>query len=182
MAKIGLLGGSFNPVHEGHIYIARTVRKALGLKEVWFLPAMQNPFKDDNIPDIWTRARLIKKAIAPYRHLKVNMVETKNTVPSYSINTARRLTREYPEHEFYWIIGSDNIAGLKDWQSIDELKKLVTFVCADRGDECSDPDVLMVHCPVHPASATAIRNGDYRYVPKCIREDVKQIYGTETAD
>ena len=56
MAKIGLLGGSFNPIHQGHIHIARCVRKALNLKEVWFLPAMQNPFKDNSIVDIDVRA------------------------------------------------------------------------------------------------------------------------------
>ncbi len=183
MAKIGLLGGSFNPVHEGHIYAARMVRKALGLKEVWFLPAMQNPFKDDNIPDIGVRARLIRKAIAPYRHLKLSMIEKKNTIPSYSINTARMLTKMYPQHEFYWIIGSDNIAKLDDWQDSNELHRLVHFVCADRGDDFDEEatGVIKVDCPVHPASSTAIRNGDLRYVPRSIRRDVEELYGKEKA-
>ena len=179
MAKIGLLGGSFNPIHQGHIHIARCVRKALNLKEVWFLPAMQNPFKDSDIVDIDVRAKLIRKAIAPYRHLKVNLVEKKNTIPSYSVNTARRLHRKYPEHEFYWIIGSDNLAKLDQWYQIDELRKLVTFVCCGRGEEFDEEKygVIRVDCPVHPASSTAIRNGDYRYVPKAIRQDVRKIYG-----
>lgn len=180
MAKIGLLGGSFNPIHTGHIYIARQVRKALGLKEVWFLPARQNPFKDSGIPDIEVRGRLVKKAIAPYRHLKLSMVEKENTVPSYSINTARLLVKRYPQHQFFWIIGSDNIAELHNWKDIDELRKLVTFVCADRGDKVrEESDIIFVHCPVHPASSTAIRQGDYTYVPRQIIKEVKEIYGSQ---
>ena len=92
--------------------------------KVWFLPTVKTPLKDRGLADIKHRAAMIRMIIKPYRNFKLSMIEEKNTVPSYSINTARLLHRMYPDDKFYWLIGSDVLDQLDHWKDIDELKKL----------------------------------------------------------
>ncbi len=162
--RIGLLGGSFDPIHQGHIYIARCAQKALDLDQVWLLPTIATPLKQRQLAPVKDRKAMIEMAIAPYRHLKVSMIEEKNTIPSYSINTARRLKAMYPDYQFFWIIGSDWVDGLDKWKDIDQLRKLVTFVCLRRDDSDDCSKVLTVKAAIHPASSTAVRQGDFRYI------------------
>ncbi|MBE6104233.1 MAG: nicotinate (nicotinamide) nucleotide adenylyltransferase [Erysipelotrichaceae bacterium] len=169
MRKIGLLGGSFDPIHEGHIHVALIVYNALNLDEVWFLPTVKTPLKDRGLADIKHRAAMIRMIIKPYRNFKLSMIEEKNTVPSYSINTARLLHRMYPDDKFYWLIGSDVLDQLDHWKDIDELKKLVTFICVQRDEEYRHEDVMMIKGDIHPASSTMVRNGDFTYIPENIR-------------
>ncbi len=169
MRKIGLLGGSFDPIHNGHIHVALIVYNALNLDEVWFLPTVKTPLKDRGLTDIKYRAAMIKRIIRPYRHFKLSMIEEKNTIPSYSINTARLLHKMYPDDKFYWLIGSDVLTQLDSWKDIDELKKLVTFICVQRGDEAARDDVLMIDAERHPGSSTAVRNGNFSYLPDNLR-------------
>lgn len=174
MKKIGLLGGSFDPIHNGHIHVALIVYAALNLDEVWFLPTVKTPLKDRGLTDIRYRAAMIKRIIKPYRHFKLSMIEEKNTIPSYSINTARLLHKMYPDDKFYWLIGSDVLDQLDSWKDIDELKKLVTFICVARGDEKRRDDVIMIEAERHPASSTAVRNGNFGYLPKNIRSFIME--------
>ncbi len=163
--KIGLYGGSFDPVHQGHIAVARSALKALNLDEIWFLPAMLNPFKDHSSAGFKQRCEMVKMAIKPYRHFRMSDIEKENGIPSYTINTVRRIRARYPGNEYYWIIGSDSLEKLDGWKNIDELRTLVRFICVSR-DEMTRDDVIMVKVPWHPASSTAIRNGDFRYIDR----------------
>jgi len=165
--RIGLLGGSFDPVHQGHIHVAQTACRQLHLDQVWFLPTVETPLKDRGLAPFSERVMMLRMALAPFRRFKVSLVETKNTLPSYSINTARRLHAMYPDDTFFWLIGSDWVAGLKEWKDIEQLRRLVTFACLRRDEDDDLQDVLTITGAIHPASSTAIRNGDFRYMPDC---------------
>lgn len=163
--KIGLLGGSFDPVHQGHLFIAQTALKQLHLDEVWFLPTIETPLKPHQLAPLEQRTAMLRMLLKPYPKLKVSLIEQKNGIPSYSINTARRLNRMYPHDNFFWIIGSDWAGKLDTWKDIDELKKLVTFVCLKRAEDDDCSGLLTVAAKVHPASSTAIRQGNFSYIP-----------------
>ncbi|MBR0137625.1 MAG: nicotinate (nicotinamide) nucleotide adenylyltransferase [Erysipelotrichaceae bacterium] len=164
--KIGLLGGSFDPIHYGHIHIAKIAMDRLHLDEVWFLPTIETPLKEKKLTDFSIRCKMVKMMLKPYRKFKLSLIETKNTVPSYTINTAERLRRMYPNDEFFFIIGTDQLLNLHRWKESDRLQQLLQFVCIKRSEQqAEDPDVIMIDAPVHPASSTAIRNGDFRFIP-----------------
>lgn len=168
--RIGLLGGSFDPIHYGHVHIALQAQKRLHLDEVWFLPTLSTPLKDKQLTDFRIRCEMVRMMLKPYRRFHLSLIETKNTLPSYTINTARRLRRMYPDDQFYFIIGTDQLAQLDRWKDIDELTGLLQFVCMKRSEEQIHNDrVIMIDCPVHPASSTAVRNGDFRYIPVFLR-------------
>lgn len=168
MKRIGLFGGSFDPVHNGHLEVARTVYRELQLDELWFVPAIQNPLKQRQLTDIADRVNMIRMMIEPYRHFKISLIEKKNTIPSYTINTMRLIKKLYPNDHFYWIIGSDNLGQLQYWKDIDELRQLVEFVCVARDQTTSD-EVIMINKDPHPGNSTDVRNGDFTHVPSKIR-------------
>jgi len=131
--KIGLLGGSFNPPHLGHIHISLEAKKSLGLKQIWWVPAKQNPLK----------------VMVNYQLLMVNKVEacleiTKNypqisvkdfekNIPSiYTIDLLKKIIKEYPKHQFFWIMGADNILQFHKWKNWREIIKLVPLIVCDR--------------------------------------------------
>ncbi len=173
--RIGLLGGSFDPIHYGHIHIAQTAKNRLHLDEVWFLPTIETPLKEKKLTDFSLRCQMVKMMLRPYRKFRLSLIETKNTIPSYTINTAERLRRMYPDDQFYFIIGTDQLLNLSRWKDSERLQKLLQFVCIRRSeDQAYDPDVMMIDAPIHPASSTAIRNGDFRYIPDFLKRFIME--------
>ena len=85
MKKIGLFGGSFDPVHNGHIELAKTVIKKVGLDEIWFIPTFDQPLKDSHVENFSDRKKLLEIAIKPYRKMKVCDIELSMPQPSYTI-------------------------------------------------------------------------------------------------
>ncbi|MCF0113844.1 MAG: nicotinate-nicotinamide nucleotide adenylyltransferase, partial [Erysipelotrichaceae bacterium] len=87
--RIGLFGGSFDPVHNGHIELAKYVRKQCALDEIWFLPTVKTPLKDFKQTDYEDRVAMLKYALKPFKRLKVSTIEATLPIPSYTINTVR---------------------------------------------------------------------------------------------
>lgn len=137
--KIGIYGGSFNPIHYGHLNVARTAMKDLSLDRLIVIPANVSPFKvgeaEANLP--WDRLELVKAAFADDPRVTVDERELKRGGVSYTIDTVRELVAENPGAEFYYLIGEDSEAGLPRWKEIDELKKLVSFKVFPRTKESS---------------------------------------------
>lgn len=129
--KIGLLGGSFNPAHDGHRYVSLAVMKRLGLDAVWWLVSPGNPLKDAKGNAEY--ALRLKKArqVANHPRIRVSDVE-KRFGTRYTINTLRRLQQRYPEHDFVWIMGADNLAQFHRWKDWREIARLVPIVVVDR--------------------------------------------------
>jgi nicotinate-nucleotide adenylyltransferase len=130
--KVGLLGGSFNPAHAGHVHLSLTALKQLRLDEVWWLVSPQNPLKaKGELADYETRlkhARLITAAHAP---IKVSDIE-RTLGARYSFDTVRALQKRYRNIRFVWLMGADNLAQFHRWRRWAELFKLLPVVVFDR--------------------------------------------------
>lgn len=129
--RIGLLGGSFNPAHEGHVHISREAMKRLGLDEVWWLVSPKNPLKKaDDLADYKTRLGYARK-LAKYRAIHVLDVEQREGL-FYTIDTLRYLKRHHPRTQFVWLMGADNLAGFHRWRSWKAIAKLLPIAILDR--------------------------------------------------
>lgn len=159
MKKIGILGGTFDPPHFGHLLIAEEVRMALDLEEVWFIPTYEPPHKRDAKSSAEDRISMLEKAIVGYSAFKINLIEVEREGKSYTYDTMKKLTFIHPDHQFYFIIGADMVEYLPKWHKIDELLKLVSFVGVKRyGYELtSSYPVIEVDIPMFDVSSTFIR-------------------------
>lgn len=117
MAKIGIYGGSFNPVHFGHIGLAKWVVEHTGLDEVWLMVSPNNPLKDQSqLADEQERLEGVKRAIKGIAGLQASDFEFGLPRPSYTANTLRELIKAYPEHQFSLVIGEDNWRIFNQWK------------------------------------------------------------------
>lgn len=127
--KIGLMGGTFDPVHIGHLIAAQSVCEELGLDEVWFMPSSVPPHKEQApgaSPE--QRWKMVCLAVEGHPCFKSSDIELRKGGVSYSIETVTMLRSQYPEHDFFYIIGADMVQYLPKWHKINELIRLVTFV------------------------------------------------------
>ena len=134
--RIGLYGGSFNPVHLGHIGIAKRAIADLALDKLIVIPANVSPFKTEQ-PMPWDRVELVKAAFRDLEKTIVDLREIERGGTSYAIDTVRQIAAENPGAELYFVIGEDSVEGLPRWKDIDELKKLCTFRSYPRTPESS---------------------------------------------
>ena len=134
--RIGLYGGSFNPVHLGHVGIARRAIADLALDRLIVIPANVSPFKTEQ-PMPWERVELVKAAFRDMEKTTVDLREVERGGISYAIDTVREIAAENPGAELFFVIGEDSVEGLPRWKDIDELKKLCTFKSYPRTPESS---------------------------------------------
>lgn len=135
MAKIGIYGGSFNPVHFGHVGLAKWVIEHTDLDELWLLVSPNNPLKPAGIlaPE-QERLEAVREAIKDIPHLVASDFEFSLPRPSYTANTLRELQRTFPQHEFTLIIGEDNIAIFDQWKEYEFiLENFRIFVYPRKG-------------------------------------------------
>lgn len=117
MLRTGIFGGSFNPLHSGHIAIGEYFYRSGSLDEVWFVVSPQNPLKDSNIlAQAETRLEDCRKALEAYPHLQVSDVEFHLPRPSYMAQTLQHLQKQHPDREFSLIIGGDNLDHFQRWK------------------------------------------------------------------
>jgi len=135
MNRIGILGGSFNPIHLGHLHIAEKAATALSWDKVLFIPNAQSPLKTDgNQVSAMHRLAMLKSCLKGKDHYEVLDWEIKREGLSYTIDTVRALLEEYPDDKLYFIIGADSLATLHKWKDIDELLHSIEFVVLPRPD------------------------------------------------
>ena len=139
--KIGLYGGSFNPVHLGHVGIAKRAIADLALDKLIVIPANVSPFKvagtEARTHEIWERVELVKAAFRDLEKTVVDLREVERGGVSYAIDTVRQIAAENPGAGLFFVIGEDSVEGLPRWKDIDELRKLVTFKAYPRTPESS---------------------------------------------
>jgi len=134
--RVGLFGGTFDPVHLGHLIMAEEALEKLSLDRIIFIPAAVSPFKTDRPPAASNTERLLilRQAIASEPRFSVDDRELYRSGPSYTVDTVRELLGDFPGVRFVYLIGADNLKDLPKWHEIGELMNLVDFAVLDRGN------------------------------------------------
>ncbi|EJW93246.1 putative nicotinate-nucleotide adenylyltransferase, partial [gut metagenome] len=132
--KVALLGGSFDPIHNGHIAMAKAAIEQLQVDEVWFVLANHAPLKDFKPTSNEHRLAMLELVCQEHEQFKVCDLELHRKGTSYTIDTLHDLHQQYPDYEWFWILGADQQAQFEQWKDWQELLKLATFVVVDRDD------------------------------------------------
>ena len=140
--KLGLYGGSFDPVHIGHLLVARAALEELGLGRLFFIPAAQSPFKPDSRPaPAPVRLQLLRLALAGWMDCELDEQEIRRGGVSYTLDTLRDYRKRFPKAELFYLIGADHASKLNGWREPGELAALAEFVVIPR------PGETPAHCP-----------------------------------
>jgi nicotinate-nucleotide adenylyltransferase len=138
--KLGLFGGSFDPVHLGHLLVAQAAREELGLDRLFFIPAAQSPFKPDRkSAPAAERLRLLRLALAGKNWCGIDLQELERGGTSYTIDTVRDYSRRFFGAEIFYLIGADHVAKLPQWREAIELARIAEFVVVPRPGEIEIP-------------------------------------------
>ena len=159
--RIGLFGGTFDPVHDGHLHLAGLARKALALDEVRFIPCRISPHKVGSMPtSADDRQEMLRRAIAGANWAVIDDRELTTPGPSFSYLTAQSIAAESPCARLFWIMGADQWRVLPQWKEPEILASLVEFIVLARDGQHPEPrsgcHLHVVHGS-HPASASSIR-------------------------
>ncbi|HKM57598.1 MAG TPA: nicotinate-nucleotide adenylyltransferase [Chthoniobacterales bacterium] len=158
MLRLGLYGGSFDPIHHGHLILARQALEDLSLDRVIFIPAAESPFKPNHTnTSAKDRIAMVQLAIEGEPTFSVDPLEIERESPSYTIDTARTYRDRHPDEELFFLVGEDHLATLPRWNEFEELDRLVRFVILSRSDEPLKAKYPVVHRRFD-LSATEIRN------------------------
>lgn len=182
--KIGLFFGSFNPIHHGHLMVASYIANHTEVQQVWLVVSPQNPHKTQaSLLNEYDRLHLVKLAIEEDEQIKVSDIEFKLPKPSYTIDTLTYIQEQFPQHQFYVIMGSDSFQNLPKWKNYEALINNYQFIVYRRpgfeGIE-TNKSVQYLEAPMLELSATLIRNNckegiTIRYlVPEKVREEIER--------
>ncbi|MFK3958353.1 nicotinate-nucleotide adenylyltransferase [Guptibacillus hwajinpoensis] len=160
--RVGLLGGTFDPPHLGHLTIAQGVLETCQMDEIWFMPSHRPPHKNgSHITDNHHRVKMVQLAIEGNPCFKLSLIEFERNDRSYTIDTIEILKENYPNIDFYFIIGGDMIEDLPNWHRIDELSSMISFIGVNRPGY--DPDkerynVSVIDVPQIDVSSSELRD------------------------
>lgn len=162
--KIGLFFGSFNPIHNGHLILAKYLLNQSDLSDIWFVVSPQNPLKDKkSLLGEMHRLQLVKMAIEDEPHFKAIDIEFKMPKPSYTIDTLIHLTEKYPKNKFVLIMGSDNINTINKWKNYEVILSDYEVYAYPRIGEKANvpaiehPHIKYISAPIIELSSTMIR-------------------------
>lgn len=162
--KTGIYGGSFNPIHNGHIAIARKMTELVGLDEVWLVVSPQNPLKErGDLLDDRLRLEMTRMALAPYPKLKASDFEFALPRPSYMWNTLQALSAAHPDREFTLLIGADNWEVFSRWYHYEDIMAHYHIAIYPRTGSDIDvttlpPTVRLFNTGLYDISSTLVRN------------------------
>ena len=135
--KIGIMGGTFDPIHIGHLLLGEFAYEDFGLDEIWFLPNGNPPHKDteDTKQALKNRVEMIRCSIEGVPYFRLNLYEADTEEHSYTYQTMREFNRIYPENEFYFILGADSLFAIEQWMYFKEIFPTCTILAAMRDDK-----------------------------------------------
>ena len=190
--KIGIMGGTFDPIHIGHLLLGEFAYENFHLDEIWFLPNGNPPHKttDESGVSLDDRIEMVKLATDDVPYFRMNLYEASSKKHSYTYSTMRALREMYPEHEFFFILGADSLFSIEQWKNFREIFPSCTILAAMRDDKDTESmqaqirylngkygaDIRLLQAPLVEISSTTIRrraeNGlSIRYmVPDAISE------------
>ncbi len=134
--KIGIMGGTFDPIHNGHLMLGRSALEAFELDKVWYMPNGNPPHKDISLikTDVKDRVEMVRLAISPYREFRLETYEAKRQEVSYSYSTMEYMKGIYPEDDFYFIIGADSLFMIDQWVHPERIFPTCTILAAYRDE------------------------------------------------
>lgn len=169
--KIGIMGGTFDPIHYGHLLIAQSAAEEFDLDQVMFLPTGKSPHKSFlQVTDPNLRCQMVAEAIDDHPLFYLSKIEVENTETNYTYLTLRKLVNEYPNTQFYFIMGEDSLDDFPRWRNPDEICRLASILVAvrnDSGDSIEEKiahirklyhaDMHMLHAPNFSVSSSELR-------------------------
>lgn len=158
--KIGILGGSFNPIHHAHLRNAQWALEQFQLDKIIFMPSGQPAYKTTKVLESGKhRSKMVELAIQGNNHFEMNTLEVDNEGVHYTFNTVNALKKIYPNADFYMIIGADMVDILHTWYRIEELSKMITFIGITRQGYALQSSVPFEACelPLLEISSSQIR-------------------------
>ena len=160
--KWGILGGSFDPIHNGHINLAKEICSKKELDGVLAIPAVKHPNKSRlSVANYSDRLAMLKAALADLSKFLICEIEAEEKLSGYTIDTIRALKKRFPKVSFYFIIGSDNISIIDNWYMAEELKSEIEFIAGSRpGSDYNNKSQLpveLVEIPELDISSSEIR-------------------------
>lgn len=193
--KIGILGGSFDPIHNGHLAIAESAYRDFSLDEVWFVPAGHSPNKKEaDMTDAVMRAEMTELAVSDIPYFKVSRIELESEETSYTYRTMLKLKEQYPFYDFYFIMGADSLDYFDKWVHPEIICENATILVAVRDEldqnaiadkiaeikQLFHADIFILSCGKVTVASREVRkeweNGccDNEYVPEAVKQYIKK--------
>ncbi len=172
--KIAIFGGSFNPVHKGHVNIMQTAIEELELDKLYVVPAFKNPFKKKhNYQSVEHRIKMLEMVIP--EKVEISLFEVKRKTTSYTIDTVNYFKKKFPNDEIFLIIGSDNVNKLNKWKNIKEISEMVNITVFKREGEFSKVNIKKFNCALlqntfFPENSTSVRHGVFKHLDKKVHQ------------
>jgi len=179
LQKIGIYGGTFDPVHHAHLILARLALERFALERIIFIPTRVSPHKNAAVATPEARLQMLRSAIEGEAQFEVNDCELHREPPSYTIDTVEKLRQKYQGAQLFLLVGDDNLAGLPSWRGFEDLRRMVTFVVLQRAFTPVVHEYLSVDRRID-ISATEIRNriASGRSIQYLVPRSVEQIIRT----
>ena len=165
MKKVILFGGSFDPIHHGHLTVAMAAVRQLNANECWLIPAFDAPLKDRKLTPFHHRVNMIKAAIAPYEQLFIHSIEATLPLPNYTVTTLQHLIEMYPDTKFVLLIGADQAADFHRWKEPDTIRSLVDIAVYPRKGFSHAQGFMSIDQKTVEVSSTEIRQGASTQTP-----------------
>ena len=201
--KIGIMGGTFDPIHKGHLMLGEYAYKQFALDQIWFMPNGNPPHKSSETIESQTKNRveMVKRAIAGKEYFSLQLYEVENKAVNYSYKTMEYFKKAYPTHEFYFIIGADSLFSIETWKYPEVLLKDCIVLAAVRDDKGTEEmhaqiqylnqrygaDIRLLNTPNVDISSSEIREkikegiSIKEFVPEAVFDYIeeKQLYRNE---
>ena len=171
--KIGIMGGTFDPVHIGHLLLGEFAYEDFGLDQIWFMPNGNPPHKktEQTEESLHHRVEMVKLAARDVPYFRVNLYEAETEEHSYTYSTMQEFNRQYPEDEFYFILGADSLFSIEEWKDFRKIFPTCTILAAMRDDKDAqsmqsqidylkkeyNASIELLQAPLVEISSTAIR-------------------------
>ena len=176
--RIGVMGGTFDPIHLGHLMIAEAVWNEYRLDKILFIPSANPPHKSNVLTSAKHRFNMALLATCSNPHFEVSSIEMERQGPSYTVDTIKELKQIYGDKaELYFIIGADSIKELPTWHNIDELLTLCHFVATRRPGY--EPDLKLVEEDYKDADIRVLETPELEISSTDIRRRIKKGYSIQ---
>lgn len=196
MADIGIMGGTFDPIHNGHLLLGKQAYDEYALDEIWFMPSGTPPHKTDHrVTEVEDRCEMVRLAIQDHPYFRFSDFEVKRSGNTYTAQTLQLLQDSYPEHRFFFIVGADSLYEIEEWYHPEEVMKQTTLLVAGREyEEASrslneqieylsrkyQATILQLHCDEVDISSEELREMEargkrlFKYVPKEVEAYIQE--------